>query len=161
MVRDQRIIYFNPIVCLQVGHNIGIGTFLLLPSLFIYQSVLDLLSADPAVYAHFLEKTAIFVSWISLLTGVSTWLFSYSFFSGCINFTYQYYIFGILTMHKGTKPSLIAYLGEINSLPLPLASREVSVAFTTFINWFQKPVCRQDQLIDVKYHFCFRHSFSC
>ncbi|KAM7534676.1 hypothetical protein Aperf_G00000109204 [Anoplocephala perfoliata] len=55
-----------------VGANISIGTFLLLPSLFIHQGILYLLSADPAVYAHFLEKTAIFASWISLLTGLWT-----------------------------------------------------------------------------------------
>ncbi|VUZ39663.1 unnamed protein product [Hymenolepis diminuta] len=55
-----------------VGDNISIGTFLFLPCLFIYQCVLDLLSTDASVYAHFLEKTAVFVSWVSLITGLWT-----------------------------------------------------------------------------------------
>nr|CDS25544.1 integral membrane protein GPR155 [Hymenolepis microstoma] len=55
-----------------VGKNISIGTFLFLPCLFIYQCVLYLFYAKISVYAHFLEKTAVFVSWVSLITGLWT-----------------------------------------------------------------------------------------
>ncbi|KAL5105950.1 hypothetical protein TcWFU_009620 [Taenia crassiceps] len=55
-----------------VGNSIRIGTFLLLPCLFVYECVLYLLSADPSIYASFLEKTAVFVSWISFTSGLWT-----------------------------------------------------------------------------------------
>ncbi|VDK35844.1 unnamed protein product [Taenia asiatica] len=56
-----------------VGNSIRLGTFLLLPCLFVYECVLYLLSADPSIYANFLEKTAVYVSWISVISGVSAW----------------------------------------------------------------------------------------
>ncbi|VDM17472.1 unnamed protein product [Hydatigera taeniaeformis] len=55
-----------------VGDSIRTGTFLLLPCLFVYECVIFLLSADPSIYAHFLEKTAVYISWISAISGVST-----------------------------------------------------------------------------------------
>nr|CDS22390.1 integral membrane protein GPR155 [Echinococcus granulosus] len=114
-----------------VGNSIRIGTILFFPCLFAYECILYLLSADPSIYAHFLEKTAVFVSWVSLITGLWT----------------------RVVFLAGRKMALMPHRFVICYLDCTLFTTNIVVLSALFKSWIYDPTARITLTDYIKFSF--------
>ncbi|CDS36495.1 integral membrane protein GPR155 [Echinococcus multilocularis] len=114
-----------------VGNSIRIGTILFFPCLFAYECILYLLSADPSIYAHFLEKTAVFVSWVSVITGLWT----------------------RVVFLAGRKTALMPHRFVICYLDCTLFTTNIVVLSALFKSWIYDPTARITLTDYIKFSF--------
>ncbi|KAL5969026.1 hypothetical protein TSMEX_003249 [Taenia solium] len=141
-----------------VGYSIRFGTFLLLPCLFVYECVLYLLSVDPSIYAIFLEKTAVYVSWISVISGhPPSYADSPSSFSPYLNkpfeFSHLLQLWTRVLFLAGRKTVLMPHRFVICYLDCTLFTTNVVVLCAFFKSWIFDPTERITLIDYIKFSF--------